>query len=65
MNPRSGCQHKAWGGAQRNPGKQFVEMNSKPAKRATAGGTGIYQDAFGRVENHGTFSFQTGEVSVD
>jgi hypothetical protein len=29
------------------------------------GGTGIYQDAFGRIEDHGTFSFQTGEVSVD
>jgi hypothetical protein len=29
------------------------------------GGTGIYQDAFGRVEDHGTFNFQTGAVSVD
>ena len=29
------------------------------------GGTGIYQDAFGFIMDHGTFSFQTGEVSVD
>ena len=29
------------------------------------GGTGIYQDAFGRINDHGTFSFQTGVVSVD
>ncbi len=29
------------------------------------GGTGIYEDAFGRIEDHGTFSFQTGAVSVD
>jgi hypothetical protein len=29
------------------------------------GGTGIYQDAFGFIEDHGTFSFQTGVVSVD
>ena len=29
------------------------------------GGTGIYQDAFGRIEDHGTFNFQTGVVSVD
>ena len=29
------------------------------------GGTGIYQDAFGFIKDHGTFSFQTGEVSVD
>ena len=29
------------------------------------GGTGIYQDAFGFINDHGTFSFQTGVVSVD
>jgi hypothetical protein len=29
------------------------------------GGTGIYQDAFGFINDHGTFSFQTGLVSVD
>ena len=29
------------------------------------GGTGIYQDAFGRIQDHGSFNFQTGEVSVD
>ena len=29
------------------------------------GGTGIYQDAFGFIEDHGTFNFQTGVVSVD
>jgi len=29
------------------------------------GGTGIYQDAFGFIEDHGTFSFLTGVVSVD
>ena len=29
------------------------------------GGTGIYQDAFGFIMDHGTFSFQTGVVSVD
>ena len=29
------------------------------------GGTGIYEDAFGRINDHGTFSFQTGVVSVD
>ncbi len=34
--------------------------------RATVtGGTGIYQDAFGRIEDHGSFNPQTGEVSVD
>ena len=29
------------------------------------GGSGVYQDAFGRIEDHGTFNFQTGMVSVD
>ena len=29
------------------------------------GGTGIYEDAFGFINDHGTFSFETGEVSVD
>ena len=34
-NPRSGCQHKAWGGAQRNPRYASVKV-FKPAERATA-----------------------------
>ena len=29
------------------------------------GGTGVYQGAFGVIQDHGTFNFQTGEVSVD
>ena len=34
--------------------------------RATVtGGTGAYQDAFGRIEDHGNFNPQTLEVSVD
>ena len=32
---------------------------------ALTGGTGIYEDAFGRINDHGTFNFQTGVVSVD
>ena len=29
------------------------------------GGTGIYENAIGFINDHGSFSFQTGEVSVD
>ena len=29
------------------------------------GGSGIYQDAFGLIKDHGSFNFQTGQVSVD
>jgi hypothetical protein len=34
-------------------------------RAVVTGGTGIYQDAFGFIKDHGTFSFQTGAVSVD
>src|SRR5262245_13692289 len=29
------------------------------------GGTGVYQDAFGVINDHGVFNFQSGVVSVD
>jgi len=31
LNPRSGWQRKAWGGAERNPRKPVIEGNRKPA----------------------------------
>jgi hypothetical protein len=34
-NPRSGCQHKAWGGAQRNPGDDDG-LETEPTKWAAA-----------------------------
>src|SRR5258708_40209291 len=39
-NPRSGCQHKAWGGAKRNPRYVLLKV-FKPAERATAPATAI------------------------
>jgi hypothetical protein len=34
-NPRSGCKHKAWGGAKRNP-RMTKDKKTKRAKRAIA-----------------------------
>src|SRR5688572_13952300 len=36
MSARSACQHKAWGGAKRNPREPHVKKYSEPAERATA-----------------------------